>query len=104
MGPGIFILRSVWRSADYYEKIGEQAKRNVFLRQIADRTGYGEEKATRDACVRLGAELFGAGRQKKAESICGGRHNIRKQLAETSNLRNGLCRASNPNFFWLFRT
>src|SRR5882724_362888 len=51
--------------ANYYEKTGEQAKRDVFLRNIADRTGYGEEGATRDACVRLGTELLRRGRTEE---------------------------------------
>ena len=51
--------------ADYYGKIGEQAKRDVFLRQIADRMGYGEERATRDACVRLGTELLRSGKTEE---------------------------------------
>jgi CubicO group peptidase (beta-lactamase class C family) len=48
--------------ADYYGKTGEQAKRDVFLRHIADRIGYGEERATRDACVRLGTALLRSGK------------------------------------------
>ncbi len=51
--------------ADYYGKTGEQAKRDVFLRQIADRIGYGEEGATRDACVRLGTELLRSGKTEE---------------------------------------
>jgi hypothetical protein len=51
--------------ADYYGKTGEQAKRDVFLHQIADRTGYGEENATRDACVRLGTELLRSGKTEE---------------------------------------
>jgi len=51
--------------ADYYGKTGEQAaKRDVFLRQIADRIGY-EEGSTRDACVRLGAELLRSGKTEE---------------------------------------
>jgi hypothetical protein len=51
--------------ANYYEKTGEKAKRELFLRHIADRTGYGEEKATRDACVRLGTELLRSGKTEE---------------------------------------
>ena len=51
--------------ADYYGKTGEPAKRDVFLRQIADRTGYGEQRPTRDACVRLGAELLRSGKTEE---------------------------------------
>jgi CubicO group peptidase (beta-lactamase class C family) len=51
--------------ANYYEKTGEKAERELFLRHIADRTGYGEEKATRDACVRLGTELLRSGKTEE---------------------------------------
>ncbi len=51
--------------ANYYEKTGESAKRDVFLRQIADRVGYGDEGATRDACVRLGTELLRSGKTEE---------------------------------------
>ena len=51
--------------ADYYGKIGEQAKRDVFLRQIADRSGYGEAGSTRDACVRLGTDLLRSGKTEE---------------------------------------
>ena len=50
--------------ANYYGKIGEPAKRDVFLRQIADRMGY-EGGAPRDACVRLGAELLRSGKTEE---------------------------------------
>jgi CubicO group peptidase (beta-lactamase class C family) len=50
--------------ANYYGKTGEPAKRDVFLRQIADRMGY-EGGATRDACVRLGAELLRTGKTEE---------------------------------------
>jgi len=50
--------------ANYYGKTGEPAKRDVFLRQIADRMGY-EGGATRDACVRLGAELLRSGKTEE---------------------------------------
>ena len=51
--------------ANYYGKTGKPAKRDVFLRQIADRIGYGEEGATRDACVRLGTELLRSGKPEE---------------------------------------
>jgi hypothetical protein len=51
--------------ADYYAKTGEQDKRDVFLRQIADRVGYGEQGATRNACVRLGTELLRSGKREE---------------------------------------
>ena len=51
--------------ADYYGKTDEQPKREVFLRQIADRIGYSEEKATRDACVKLGTELLRKGKTEE---------------------------------------
>ena len=51
--------------ATYYGKTGEQAKCDRFLRAITDRPGYGEEKATRDACVRLGTELLRSGKTEE---------------------------------------
>lgn len=51
--------------ANYYERIGERNQRDVFLRQIADRVGYGEAGSTRDACVRLGAELLRSGKTEE---------------------------------------
>ena len=51
--------------ADYFGKTGDEPKRDEFLRQIADSIGYGEEKATRDACVRLGTELLRSGNAKE---------------------------------------
>jgi CubicO group peptidase (beta-lactamase class C family) len=51
--------------ADYYGKTGEHDKRDVFLRQIADRIGYGEAGSTRDACVRLGTELLRSGKPEE---------------------------------------
>jgi CubicO group peptidase (beta-lactamase class C family) len=51
--------------ANYYGKTGEPCKRDVFLRQIADRIGYGEEGSTRDACVRLGTELLRSGKREE---------------------------------------
>jgi len=51
--------------ANYYGKTGEPAKRDVFLRQIADRMGYGEAGSTRDACVRLGTELLRSGKTEE---------------------------------------
>jgi hypothetical protein len=53
--------------ADYYGKTGEQAKGDVFLRQIADRIGYGEENATRDACVGLSTELLRSGKTEEGQ-------------------------------------
>lgn len=50
--------------ANYYGKTGEPAKRDRFLRQIADHRGY-EGGAPQDACIRLGTELLRRG--KKAE-------------------------------------
>ena len=51
--------------ANYYGKTGEPAKRDQFLRQIADRIGYGELGSTREACVRLGAELLRSGKTEE---------------------------------------
>ena len=51
--------------ADYYERIGEQAQSEAFLRQVADSTGYGEHRATRDACAKLGAELLRSGKTEE---------------------------------------
>jgi hypothetical protein len=64
-GAGAFHPEISLAIADYYGKIGEEAKRDVFLRQIADRIGYGEERATRDACVRLGTELLRSGKTEE---------------------------------------
>lgn len=64
-GAGAFHPDISLAIADYYGKIGEPAKRDVFLRQIADRIGYGEEGATRDACVRLGTELLRSGKPQE---------------------------------------
>jgi hypothetical protein len=64
-GAGAFHPEISLAIADCYGKTGEPAKRDVFLRQIADRTGYGEEKATRDACVRLGTELLRSGKKEE---------------------------------------
>src|ERR1035437_8451872 len=61
-GAGAFHPEISLAFADYYGKTGEQAKRQVFVRKIAGRTGYGEEKATRDACVRLGTALLRSGK------------------------------------------
>ena len=51
--------------ANYYGKVGQPAKCDAFLRQIADRAGYGEQGATRDACVRLGTELLRSGKTEE---------------------------------------
>jgi CubicO group peptidase (beta-lactamase class C family) len=64
-GAGAFHPDISLAIADYYEKTGEQAKCDVFLRQIADSTGYGEERTTRDACVRLGTELLRRGKTEE---------------------------------------
>ncbi len=40
---------------------------------------------------------FDAGRRKKVESIYGWRHDMQRQVAKASNLRNGLCRASDSS-------
>ena len=64
-GAGAFHPDISLAIADYYGKTGEQGKRDVFLRQIADRIGYGEEGATRDACVRLGTELLRSGKPEE---------------------------------------
>jgi hypothetical protein len=61
-GAGAFHPDVSLAIADYYGKTGEQDQRDKFLRQIADRIGYGEEAATRDACVRLGTELLRSGK------------------------------------------
>ncbi|HEY3283836.1 MAG TPA: hypothetical protein VGN26_16340 [Armatimonadota bacterium] len=50
--------------ANYYEKMGERDKRDLFLRQIADRVGY-EGEAPREAWARLGAELLRRGRTEE---------------------------------------
>ncbi|WP_031500106.1 serine hydrolase domain-containing protein [Bryobacter aggregatus] len=62
---GAFCPETSLAIADYYGKTGKVAKRDVILRQIADRTGYGEERATRDACVRLGTELLRSGKTEE---------------------------------------
>lgn len=64
-GSGAFHPDISLAIADYYQKTGEQAKSEPFLREIADRTGYGEESATRDACVRLGAQLLRSGKTEE---------------------------------------
>jgi CubicO group peptidase (beta-lactamase class C family) len=51
--------------ANYYEKVGERAKRDAFLRQVADRAGYGELGSTRDACVKLGTDLLRSGKTEE---------------------------------------
>jgi len=64
-GAGAFHPDISFAIANYYEKIGQQDKRDVFLRQIADRVGYGEAGSTRNACVKLGTELLRAGKTKE---------------------------------------
>lgn len=51
--------------ADYYENTQQPAKRDHFLKNIADRPGYGEQKSTRDACLKLGAELLRTGKTEE---------------------------------------
>ena len=53
--------------ANYYEKTGEPAKRDVFLRQVADRMGY-DGGAPREAWVRLGAELIRSGKTEEGRN------------------------------------
>lgn len=48
--------------ANFYERVGEQAKRETFLRDAADRAGYGEAGSTREACVKLGTDLLRNGK------------------------------------------
>jgi CubicO group peptidase (beta-lactamase class C family) len=64
-GAGAFHPDISFAIADYYGKTGQQGKRDGFLRQIADRIGYGEEGSTRDACVRLGTELLRSGKTEE---------------------------------------
>jgi CubicO group peptidase (beta-lactamase class C family) len=64
-GAGAFHPDISLTIANYYEKKGDQAKRDLFLRQIAERVGYGEQGATRDACVRWGAELLRRGKTEE---------------------------------------
>lgn len=64
-GAGAFHPEVSLAIADYYGKTGERAKCDMFLRQVADRTGYGEQGATRDACVRLGKELLRSGKTEE---------------------------------------
>lgn len=64
-GAGAFHPDISLAIADYYGKTSERGKRDVFLRQIADRVGYGEARATRDACVRLGTELLRSGKSEE---------------------------------------
>jgi hypothetical protein len=53
--------------ANYYGKTGQPAKCDLFLRQIADHLGY-EGGATREACVRLGAELLRSGKTEEGRN------------------------------------
>ena len=64
-GAGAFHPDISLAIADYYGKTCEQGRRDVFLRQIADRVGYGEAGATREACVRLGTELLRSGKPEE---------------------------------------
>ena len=74
--------------ADYYGKAGEQGQRNVFLRQIADRIGYGEERANarclRQTWHRTPSQV---GSQKKVEGTYGWPHDMRKTLDPGSQQR-----------------
>jgi len=63
-GAGDFYPDISLAIANYYGKTGEPAKRDVFLRQIADRLGY-EGGAAREACVRLGTELLRSGKTEE---------------------------------------
>jgi CubicO group peptidase (beta-lactamase class C family) len=49
--------------ANYYKRAGAGDKYLARLRRIADRPGYGEEKATREACVQLGTALLEKGQE-----------------------------------------
>jgi len=60
-GSGDFHPEVELSIANYYEKAGEQNKYLSRLHQIADRLGYGEEQATREACVGLGTSLLRKG-------------------------------------------
>jgi CubicO group peptidase (beta-lactamase class C family) len=60
-GSGDFHPEVELSIAKYYEKTGEQIKYLSRLHQITDRLGYGEEQATREACVRLGTSLLRKG-------------------------------------------
>jgi len=57
-GSGDFHPEIELSIANYYENDGEQNKYLLRLHQIADRPGYGEEQATREACVGLGTSLL----------------------------------------------
>ncbi len=45
------------------ERTGDRVKRDHFWRDVADRPGYGEQAAAREAKVRLGTELLRQGRR-----------------------------------------
>jgi hypothetical protein len=49
--------------AGYYKRAGVQEKYLSRLHRIADRPGYGEESATREACVQLGTSLLENGKE-----------------------------------------
>lgn len=51
--------------AEYYGKTGEPSRREALLREIADRVGYGEQGATRDACVAFGTALLRSGKTEE---------------------------------------
>lgn len=48
--------------ANFYGRVGDQSKRETFLRDAADRAGYGEAGSTREACVKLGTDLLRNGK------------------------------------------
>jgi CubicO group peptidase (beta-lactamase class C family) len=49
--------------ANYYKRAGVREKYVARLHRIADRPGYGEEQATREACAQLGTVLLDAGQE-----------------------------------------
>ncbi len=49
--------------ANYYKRAGAEGQYLAWLHRIADRPGYGEEKATREACVQLGTALLEKGQE-----------------------------------------
>ena len=97
-GAGAFHPDISLAIANYYGKTGEQVKRDKFLRQIADRIGYGEEGATRMLASNLAPNSFEAESDKKVEGTYGWLQDMRSQW--TLHLSNGSCRASNSNFLW----
>jgi CubicO group peptidase (beta-lactamase class C family) len=49
--------------SSFYQRAGTQDKYLARLHRIADRPGYGEEQATREACVQLGTALLEKGQE-----------------------------------------